>query len=113
MYLNYAFTIIFDLEVIIKIIGLGLRYFSDSYNIFDFIIAIGSSVGILVELLIGSQTSQLTNILRTFRIGRLFKLFRKSKSLDAIFEAFVVTLPALVNVGGLLLLFIFICSILL
>ena len=43
---NYLFTIIFTIEVIIKILGLGLRrYFSDGSNIFDFAIIIGSYVG--------------------------------------------------------------------
>lgn len=110
-YLNYFFTVLFNIEVFIKLVGLGLRYFSDSYNIFDFIIALGSTVGLVLENVFVNYNS-ITNAMRTFRIGRLFKLFRNHKSLDAIFEAFIITLPALINVGGLLLLFIFIYSVL-
>ena len=109
--MNYFFTIIFDIKAIIKIIGLGKRYFSDNFNNFDFFISIGSTAGLIVEIFIGNSNS-ISNALRTFRIGRLFKLFRHHQSLDAIFEAFVITLPALINVGGLLLLFIFIYSVL-
>jgi hypothetical protein len=42
----------------------------------------------------------------------MFKLFRKYKSLRAIFETFLVTLPALANVGGLLMLLIYIYAVL-
>lgn len=42
----------------------------------------------------------------------MFKLFRKQKSLQIIFETFIVTLPALLNVGGLLVLLVYIFSVL-
>ena len=42
----------------------------------------------------------------------MFKMFRVQKSLKIIFETFIVTLPALINVGGLLLLLLYIFSVL-
>ena len=45
---NFAFTAIFAFEVIIKIIAFGTRYFKDGWNIFDFIIAIGSIGGSII-----------------------------------------------------------------
>jgi hypothetical protein len=48
-YINYGISIIFVLEGIIKIIGLGNKYFKDKWNIFDFIIALLSIVGIILE----------------------------------------------------------------
>lgn len=94
----------------IKILGLGTRFFIDKYNVFDFLVAIGSTVGLILEKNLGKSII-ISNTMRSFRIGRIFKLFRQHKSLSGIFQAFIITLPALLNVGGLLLLFIFIYSV--
>lgn len=61
-----------------------MRYFAEKFNIFDFIVGITSTVGLLFEIYMsGNQT--ISNALRSFRIGRIFKLFRKHPSLNAIF----------------------------
>ena len=44
-----GFTGVFTLELLIKITGLGVQYFRDGANIFDFIITIGAVVGVVVE----------------------------------------------------------------
>jgi hypothetical protein len=45
---NYAFTAIFTMEAIIKIFAFRSVYFKEGWNIFDFIIVIGTFIGILV-----------------------------------------------------------------
>jgi len=45
-------------------------------------------------------------------MGRVLKLFRGLKSLQVIFNTFIKTLPALINVGGLMLLLIYIYAVL-
>ncbi|XP_067834058.1 probable voltage-dependent R-type calcium channel subunit alpha-1E, partial [Heptranchias perlo] len=48
-YLNIAFTILFMLECILKIIAFGfLNYFRDSWNVFDFVTVVGSISEIIV-----------------------------------------------------------------
>ena len=47
--INKVFTVIFITEAAIRIIGIGARnYFKDGWNIFDFIVAFGSLVSILI-----------------------------------------------------------------
>ena len=53
-----------------------------------------------------------TTAFRTVRILRMFRIFRKQNSLKIIFETFIVTLPSLMNVGGLMILFVYIYSVL-
>ena len=48
---------------------------------------------------------------RLLRIGRLLRLFRQMKSLQIIFATFLTTLPHMVNVGGIMLLIIYIYSV--
>ena len=40
--LNYIFMIIFTIEAIIKLIAMRSKYFKDGWNVFDFIIVLGS-----------------------------------------------------------------------
>ena len=42
--LNYFFSAIFLIEAVLKLIGLGTRYFKDNWNIFDFTIVITSMI---------------------------------------------------------------------
>ena len=53
-----------------------------------------------------------TTIIRTFRIARIFRLIKRAKSLKLVFDTFILTLPALANVGSLLLLLIYLYAVL-
>ena len=111
---NYAFTIIFTIEAIIKIIALGFRsYFKNSWNIFDFLVVVVSYIfficGFFVSASIGPKVA---TIARAFRIGRIFRIIKKAKLLRVIFNTIVITIPALANVGALMVLLLVIFSIL-
>jgi voltage-dependent calcium channel L type alpha-1D len=74
--LNEIFTAIFAIEAIMKIVGFGSRYFKDGWNVFDLIIVVGSVVGIFISAFLNVSGAGATTALRTFRIARMFKLFR-------------------------------------
>lgn len=72
---NLVFTAIFALEAALKLIALGIRgYFADSWNIFDFVIVIGS---ILDAGLDGRGVN--VTFLRIFRAARLIKLLKRGE----------------------------------
>jgi voltage-gated sodium channel len=101
----------------VKIIALGPKlYFNDGWNVFDFIIVIGSIGGIFISNHTQLKISGTTSVLRAFRIFRILRIMRlikrAGKSITLIFNTFILTLHSLVNIGGLLLVFIFIYSIL-
>ena len=103
---------VFLLEAIFKMISYGKRYFKDYWNVFDFIIVIGSLIYIILKYGFNvSLLSSATQVFRALRIGRIFKLFRNLKSLQNIFSTFLTTLPALMNVGGLLALILYIFAV--
>jgi hypothetical protein len=111
--LNYIFTAVFIIEAVIKIIAIAPRvYFSDGWNIFDTIIIMGSFVSIFISANTSLEIKGVITILRSFRILRLLRLIKRGNSLRLIFNTFVITLHSLANIGGLLLLFIFMYSIL-
>ena len=102
---------IFTLEAVIKIIGLGKAYFHDNWNIFDFIIVIGSTISVFLSLKANFSLGGATTIIRAFRITRIFRIVKRAKDLRLVFNTFIFTLPALANVGGLLLLLLYLYSI--
>ncbi|TNV88195.1 hypothetical protein FGO68_gene12429 [Halteria grandinella] len=112
--LNYIFTTVFFLEVIIKNCAVGPRlYFNDNWNTFDFAIVCGSFAGIFISSATNIQIKGATSVFRAFRIMRIMRLIKRgSNSLNLIFNTFVITLHSLVNIGGLLLVFIYMYSIL-
>ena len=74
--LNLTFTVIFGVEMLIKIIGFGLvDYFRDKINNFDAMIVILS----IVELAITSDSSTGISAFRTVRIFRIFRVLRVTK----------------------------------
>lgn len=75
--LNYMFAAIFNLEMILKLIGLGSAYFNVAWNIFDMIVVIGTDLGILLEIFTaGSGFSTAATVVRAFRIMRIVRLVR-------------------------------------
>ena len=109
---NYVFALIFTLELVFKLMAFGKRFFKDGWNRFDCFIVLGTGVGIILSKYTNIDLSTSTLVIRAFRIGRMLKLFRRFKSLKIIFQTFLVSLPALANVGSLLFLLLYIYSIL-
>ncbi|PFX17439.1 Sodium channel protein type 4 subunit alpha B [Stylophora pistillata] len=72
--LNLMFTIIFTVEMILKLVALGpLYYIQGKWNIFDGIIVIISLVDTGLELADFKESSG-TSVFRTFRLFRILKL---------------------------------------
>jgi len=101
---NCTFTAIFFVEFVIKIIGFTPKgYFSDGWNIFDFIIVIGSLVDSVTEGLDSGGLINL-NFLRLFRALRLVKMMKYGQ-LRLLLNTFVKSmaeLPYVVLLVGLL-----------
>ena len=108
---NYVFAVIFTVEAIIKLIALKGRYFKNSWNIFDFMIVIGTNIGILLQVSFSISVGPIATVVRTFRLGRVFRLIRQAKSLNHLFQTLLLTLPSLGNIGGLLFLLFFIYAV--
>jgi hypothetical protein len=114
-YLNYFFAAIFTVESILKIIAFGFKgYFRDSGNIFDFVIVLTTISSTVLSFVLSFDFGASTTFIRAMRISRIFKFdfIKKKKAVKVIFETVIVTIPALTNIGGLLLLFLYIFSVL-
>ncbi|CAK91591.1 unnamed protein product (macronuclear) [Paramecium tetraurelia] len=110
--LNWIFLAIFSIEAILKLIVYRKFYFSSGWNVFDFTVVLLTILGVILEQSnVLSNVGTATSILRTFRIFRVLRLIKSAKNLRIIFGTFLITLPGLVSVGGLLGIMLFIFAI--
>ena len=109
---NYIFTVIFLLEMIFKLIGLGFKvYVRDGFNLFDAFVVFVSLIEISLSLAGTSGASGLT-VFRTFRLFRVFKLIRSWKSLRALMITIINSLAKVSTAAVLLLIVMFIFTLL-
>jgi voltage-gated sodium channel type II alpha len=113
-YLNYIFIGIFSAESVIKLLAMNWRYFTIPWNVFDFVIVILSIAGLAFESVIKKYLSispTVLRVVRVARVGRVLRLVKGARGIRTLLFALAVSLPALVNIGLLLFLIIFIYSI--
>uniref|UniRef100_A0A8C3EX05 Voltage-dependent R-type calcium channel subunit alpha n=1 Tax=Corvus moneduloides TaxID=1196302 RepID=A0A8C3EX05_CORMO len=108
-YLNIAFTMVFSLECVLKIIAFGfLNYFRDTWNIFDFITVIGSITEIILT---DTKVNFNMSFLKLFRAARLIKLLRQGYTIRILLWTFVQSFKALPYVCLLIAMLFFIYAI--
>ncbi|XP_074507596.1 voltage-dependent R-type calcium channel subunit alpha-1E-like isoform X1 [Sebastes fasciatus] len=109
-HLNSAFTVLFSMECILKIMAFGLvNYFRDTWNIFDFITVLGSTTEIIVDL--QSVNTINMSFLKLFRTARLIKLLRQGYTIRILLWTFVQSFKALPYVCLLIAMLFFIYAI--
>ncbi|ESO01954.1 hypothetical protein HELRODRAFT_161162 [Helobdella robusta] len=116
--LNMAFTTVFTVETVLKIIAFGLKnYFKDAWNVFDFVTIIGSITDVLYteiyQKINAVETLGLFNFgfLRLFRAARLIKLLRQGYTIRILLWTFVQSFKALPYVILLIAMLFFIYAI--
>ena len=105
VYLSFIDTIaltIFTIELLAKITVYKLRFFRDSWNIFDFIIVVVSLI----------PASGPFSVLRAFRIFRTLRLLSIVPSMKRIIQAIFISIPGILSVGTIIILIFYISSVL-
>ena len=104
-WINSIPALYFVVEMVIKMVGLGVKvYFNEAFNTFD---AIVNTISI-VEIVVLSSGS--LSALRTFRILRILKLARTWKSLRMFINTMLKTLAELGNFSIIVCLLVLIYS---
>uniref|UniRef100_A0A8C3TXY4 Sodium channel protein n=1 Tax=Catharus ustulatus TaxID=91951 RepID=A0A8C3TXY4_CATUS len=105
--INMLFVAIFTGECIFKMLALRHYYFTNGWNIFDFVVVILSIVGTVLSDIIQKYffSPTLFRVIRLARIGRILRLIRGAKGIRTLLFALMMSLPALFNIGLLLFLY--------
>uniref|UniRef100_A0A3Q3NP68 Voltage-dependent L-type calcium channel subunit alpha n=1 Tax=Mastacembelus armatus TaxID=205130 RepID=A0A3Q3NP68_9TELE len=114
--LNMIFTVVFTIEMIIKLLALRAHhYFIDPWNSFDALIVVGSVLDIAVSEFSGGGKGESGKVsitfFRLFRVLRLVKLLSKGEGIRTLLWTFVKSLQALPYVGLLIAMIFFIYAV--
>ncbi|AWP10372.1 putative voltage-dependent L-type calcium channel subunit alpha-1F [Scophthalmus maximus] len=114
--LNMIFTVVFTIEMIIKLLALRAHhYFIDPWNSFDALIVVGSVLDIAVSEFSGGSKGESGKVsitfFRLFRVLRLVKLLSKGEGIRTLLWTFVKSLQALPYVGLLIAMIFFIYAV--
>lgn len=109
---SFAFSVIYNVEAFVKLMGLRLRYFHEAWNIMDLFIVILSNVGAILQTYTTVEFTALMPVIRAMRVARILKLIKGSSGLKVIVKALVSLSLNLINILGLLILLVFIYAVL-
>ena len=116
-YIDFIFTPIFALEVILKILNYGVvlhpgAYFRDGWNAMDALV-VGSAIASLVlsnDESASPQSQKIVKVLRVLRVLRPLKAVNKSKKLKAVFQCMIFSLKNVINILVITIMFLFVFS---
>merc|ERR1719326_2728140 len=106
------FACIFAVEAGLKLFAMRKTYFADSWNCFVFTCVVATFLGIAIDQGTDLEIGSVMSAIRIFRIARLFRLVRFAKGLNKLFTAFILSIPKLLNVAGIMFLLLFLFAVL-
>uniref|UniRef100_UPI00398F61F7 voltage-dependent L-type calcium channel subunit alpha-1D n=1 Tax=Pristiophorus japonicus TaxID=55135 RepID=UPI00398F61F7 len=112
--LNMVFTAVFTVEMVLKLIAFKpMGYFSDAWNVFDFLIVIGSIIDVVLGEIDSSEESSRISItfFRLFRVMRLVKLLSRGEGIRTLLWTFIKSFQALPYVALLIAMLFFIYAV--
>uniref|UniRef100_A0A8B9NPR7 Voltage-dependent L-type calcium channel subunit alpha n=1 Tax=Accipiter nisus TaxID=211598 RepID=A0A8B9NPR7_9AVES len=114
--LNVAFTILFTLEMILKLMAFKAKgYFGDPWNVFDFLIVIGSIIDVILSEIDVSDSDDNSRVsitfFRLFRVMRLVKLLSRGEGVRTLLWTFIKSFQALPYVALLIVMLFFIYAV--
>ncbi|KXZ52367.1 hypothetical protein GPECTOR_9g411 [Gonium pectorale] len=108
---NAVFTAIFAVEAALKLTAFGPRsYLRDGWHLLDGFVVLVSTASVVLDF---SDTRNISfmPVLRVLRVVRVLRLIRSAAGLQKLMRTLIASLPALANVGSVLLLFLFIYAV--
>ncbi|CAB3996445.1 voltage-dependent N-type calcium channel subunit alpha-1B-like isoform X1 [Paramuricea clavata] len=117
-YFDWVFTVVFAIEVVIKIIDMGAilhkgSYFRDPWNVIDAVVVCANVATLVIRTSsseIGSG-KDILKCLRVLRVLRPLKAINKSRKLKTVFQCMVYSLKNVINIILITLLFLFIFAV--
>uniref|UniRef100_A0A4W4FWJ6 Voltage-dependent L-type calcium channel subunit alpha n=1 Tax=Electrophorus electricus TaxID=8005 RepID=A0A4W4FWJ6_ELEEL len=111
--LNVIFTVLFTIEMIVKLIAFKAKgYFGDPWNVFDFLIVVGSIVDVVLSQVDYEENAQVSiTFFRLFRVLRLIKLLNRSEGIRNLLWTFIKSFQAFPHVALLIVMLFFIYSV--
>ena len=98
---DILFVVLFTTEVLARLYSTGVvEYFQESWNTFDCGVVGANLVQFLLQYILGWNVQ----VLRPIRVLLIFRIVRRARRLTLMMTTLVSSMPAMLNVGALLLL---------
>ncbi|XP_042203570.1 voltage-dependent calcium channel type A subunit alpha-1-like isoform X7 [Homarus americanus] len=109
-YFDYAFTGVFAIEMILKVIDLGVifhpgSYLRDFWNIMDSVVVICAAVSFCFDMM-GSTTGQNLSTIKSLRVLRVLRPLKTIKRIPKLKSVFDCVVNSLKNVFNILIVYI-------
>merc|ERR1711970_1495903 len=110
---NLGFIVIFTAEMLLKMFALRHHYFAEPWNLFDFVVVLLSLAGLFLSDLIEKYfvSPTLLRVVRVAKVGRVLRLIKSAKGIRTLLFSLIMAMPALLNIGLLLGLIMFIFAV--
>ena len=105
--INTIFLVIFFVECAVKMFAFRRLFFTDNWNVFDFVIVAASSLATILHEHLGWESAGNVIILRLMRVMRVVRLVEFLGRLATLVSAFVQALRSVVWVALLMFLFMY------
>jgi len=114
-FLEKIFNTLFTIEMLIKMIALGVRsgemsYFQDNWNTMDFFVVCLGWGPELMSLFVSVPVGNFTAI-RTIRVLKVLKTIQRVEGVRKLVTSLLNSMPLLLNVGNLLMFIFFVFGI--
>ncbi|KAF8781415.1 Voltage-dependent L-type calcium channel subunit like protein [Argiope bruennichi] len=110
--MNMIFTAVFAFEFLLKLVAFKFKnYFGDAWNVFDFIIVLGSFIDIVYSEVNPGTNIISINFFRLFRVMRLVKLLSRGEGIRTLLWTFIKSFQALPYVALLIVMLFFIYAV--
>jgi len=109
---NFAFDYFYYAEAVLKMTAFGFDYFRDSWCQFDFTLVCLTLLHQLFRELLERFLKLPPMLLRALRMLRVVRLFQADRGVRNLVTTFLVSIPAMLNIGSLLGIFVFMYAVL-
>lgn len=93
-YIFLGFTLLYLIDVVVRLAGLGTSFFENGWNIYDLVVIAGT-VATTVPILLNLTGDALVQLQKVFLVALIFKLVQRNDELHQLFKTAVyVTEPA-------------------
>ena len=100
--INLTFSLIFIIELFVRITALGLHFFTRFWNLYDFVIISISAGSFLYSFTTADNQSSFVSFINVIEILRILRVIKKIPYLKKLFTVLYVVLPQVGNIAILL-----------
>ncbi|GAA6027992.1 hypothetical protein JCM8097_001819 [Rhodosporidiobolus ruineniae] len=99
-YIFLGFTILYLIDIVVRVSGLGVSFFRSGWNLYDLVVVTGT-IATTLPILAGNTHQTALQLQKLFLVSIVLKLAQRNDSLNQLFKTAAASLPAILNIFAL------------